>query len=110
MNWIVNAAQHGRRDTDMVISERSAAHEVIVRVTDRGLGMRSQSLASICRPFVQHTRGLGSKAQMKGSNCLGLYIAREIAGRHGGQIHVASREAEGTTLTVTLPLHYGRKG
>jgi signal transduction histidine kinase len=35
---------------------------------------------------------------------LGLAITKDIVGRHGGHIDVASKLGVGTTVTVTLPL------
>jgi signal transduction histidine kinase len=35
---------------------------------------------------------------------IGAYEAREIARAHGGRLDVASREGEGTSFTITLPL------
>lgn len=35
---------------------------------------------------------------------VGLFLAREIARRHGGDVRVASRPGEGTTVTLSLPL------
>jgi K+-sensing histidine kinase KdpD len=45
-------------------------------------------------PQTSHIRGTG----------LGLYMARGIARRHGGDIVVTSAVRHGTTFTVTLPL------
>ena len=35
---------------------------------------------------------------------LGLFIAREMVGAHGGTIEVRSTEGEGTTFVIRLPL------
>ncbi|WP_287815441.1 ATP-binding protein, partial [Pseudomonas sp.] len=34
---------------------------------------------------------------------LGLFIVREIAIAHGGEVAVSSSDADGTTFTVTVP-------
>ena len=39
-----------------------------------------------------------------GGHGLGLAIARAIAEEHGGNLSVASTQAEGTVFTATLPL------
>ncbi|WP_263974684.1 sensor histidine kinase [Pseudomonas sp. Marseille-Q5115] len=35
---------------------------------------------------------------------LGLFIVREIARAHGGEVEVASEEGSGTLFTATLPV------
>jgi len=35
---------------------------------------------------------------------LGLYISQQIVRAHGGEIEAHSREGEGTTMTVWLPV------
>ena len=41
-----------------------------------------------------HIRGTG----------LGLYVARQLARMHGGDIDIRSRRRVGTTVVVTLPV------
>jgi len=41
---------------------------------------------------------------------LGLAVAYGIIQRHKGRIEVQSKEGEGTTFTIYLPLHHEEKG
>lgn len=40
---------------------------------------------------------------------LRLYLAREIARHHGGDILVASRESRGSRFTLALPINAARR-
>ncbi|HEX2201666.1 MAG TPA: HAMP domain-containing sensor histidine kinase [Longimicrobium sp.] len=66
------------------------------RVSDNGPGITPENLQQIFQPFVS-TKGKGMG--------LGLAICREIVESHGGRLEVQSAVGEGTTFTVTLPLH-----
>lgn len=66
------------------------------RVSDNGPGISPENLGKIFQPFVS-TKGKGMG--------LGLAICREIVESHGGRLDVQSVLGEGTTFTVTLPLH-----
>ena len=48
------------------------------------------------------TRGARARPAGPGS---GLSIARHVAQNHGGRVEVESREGEGSTFTLVLPLH-----
>lgn len=74
---------------------------VEVAVTDSGPGIPPDELANIFERFyrVDHSR-----ARADGGAGLGLSIANWIAKAHGGEVRVASKEGEGTTFTVRLPL------
>ncbi|RLE21633.1 MAG: hypothetical protein DRJ65_15630, partial [Acidobacteria bacterium] len=46
----------------------------------------------------------GKKHAPQGTG-LGLAIAREAVEAHGGSLELQSREGEGTTATVSIPVH-----
>jgi PAS domain S-box-containing protein len=68
-----------------------------VRVTfaDTGSGIVPEALPHVFEPFyTTKPEGLG----------LGLYITHNIVEEHGGRIEVESKQGEGTTFTVWLPV------
>ncbi len=67
---------------------------------DTGLGISAEELPSIFEPFY---RGNDARATSEEGSGLGLPIAREIVGAHGGSLEVKSSEGQGSTFTVWLP-------
>ena len=70
-------------------------------VQDHGIGISADQIpvlfsrfGRLVTPETGHIRGTG----------LGLYLAREIARLHGGDITVESEPGAGSTFTLTLPL------
>jgi signal transduction histidine kinase len=57
--------------------------------------------------FQRFFRATNVSVQQIGGLGIGLYVAHEIVRRHGGMIDVQSREHEGATFTVRLPLAEG---
>jgi len=70
---------------------------VEVSVSDTGQGIPEADASRIFDPFFT------TKPPGQGTG-LGLSIAYDIVKSHGGDIRVRSREGEGTTFSVTLPL------
>jgi two-component system NtrC family sensor kinase len=68
-----------------------------IHVSDSGHGIPEHILQSIFDPFFT------TKSTGKGTG-LGLSVSLGIARSHGGDIRVRSREDEGTTFTVLLPI------
>jgi signal transduction histidine kinase len=68
-----------------------------IHAADSGSGIPEHILQSIFDPFFT------TKATGRGTG-LGLSVSLGIARSHGGDIRVASREGEGTTFTVLLPI------
>jgi signal transduction histidine kinase len=103
-NLLVNAAQHGARESPVMIDARGDAEGITVKVTNYGPAIPADSLQAIFKPLVQlPTEGEDEDARPRTSLGLGLFIAREIAVAHGGELAVESDEVAGTTFTLRLP-------
>jgi two-component system sensor histidine kinase PilS (NtrC family) len=75
---------------------------VRIAFADTGMGMSPQQVEHLFEPFSSTTGGTG----------LGLSIVYQIIRDHGGTINVRSREGQGTTITIDLPIgdqHTGEK-
>jgi len=81
-------------------SERAPA--VQVSVTDTGMGIKEEDMALLFTPFRQIDSTLARKHEGTG---LGLAISRRMVELMGGRIEARSTWGQGSTFTVTLPLH-----
>jgi signal transduction histidine kinase/ActR/RegA family two-component response regulator len=70
---------------------------VHIAMTDTGVGMKPAVLARASEPFFT-TKPVGQ------GTGLGLAMARGFAEQSGGAFHIASRDGEGTTVSIWLPL------
>jgi signal transduction histidine kinase/CheY-like chemotaxis protein/HPt (histidine-containing phosphotransfer) domain-containing protein len=73
---------------------------VVIQVTDTGLGIAPEKLASI---FEKFTQADGSITRKYGGTGLGLAITRRLVEMHGGDVRVESELGKGSTFRVTLP-------
>ncbi|MBR9976298.1 MAG: HAMP domain-containing protein, partial [Bacteroidetes bacterium] len=72
-----------------------------VEVSDTGIGIPHEELDSIFDRFYRVDK---QRARSHGGAGLGLSIAQWIVRMHKGSINVRSREGEGTTFTVDIPI------
>lgn len=98
MNILVNAAQAIETAGNIHIKTWADTKNVFISVADTGKGIPPEIMNRIFEPFFT-TKDIG---QGKG---LGLSVSYDIVRRHGGQISVESRDGEGTTVTVALPIN-----
>ena len=102
-NLLVNAAQYGAKDQPVVMTAQGEPDMLSVTVTNHGPPIPAASLETIFKPLVQLPEDGEEDTRPRTSLGLGLYIAREIAVAHGGELAVKSDDVNGTTFTVRLP-------
>lgn len=95
-NLVANAIEHGAPGRPVTLTWRAADDGVRIDVHNEGEPIAEAELPSLFEPF---RRGQGGGVGVG----LGLFIVREIARAHGGQVEVRSTRQDGTTFTVTLP-------
>jgi two-component system sensor histidine kinase PilS (NtrC family) len=74
--------------------DRNSNNRLRIAFSDTGRGMSPDQVEHLFEPFSSTTGGTG----------LGLSIVYQIIRDHGGTINVRSREGQGTTITVELPV------
>jgi two-component system NtrC family sensor kinase len=103
INLLSNAFDALGSEGKVTVSTRLRDGMVRIAVADTGAGIAPDDLRSIFEPFYT-TKGRG-----KGTG-LGLAICRELTKALGGSIEVESAPGQGSTFTVSLPLHGGGEG
>jgi signal transduction histidine kinase len=103
-NLLVNAAQYGSHDKPVLLDANGVDPDwITVKVTNYGQPIHAESLAAIFKPLVQLPMGDEEDTRPRTSLGLGLFIAREIADVHGGELTVQSATVSGTIFSVRLP-------
>ena len=78
-----------------------AVSSLVLRVTDNGIGMGPETLATLFNSF---TQAEASTTRRFGGTGLGLAICQRLVTLMGGAIDVQSAIDEGSTFSVTLPV------
>ena len=99
-NLVSNAVKYTAAGGTVAIAARSHPEEVVLSVTDTGLGISSDDQQGLFRAFFRTTN---PEALRESGTGLGLATVATIVERHQGRVEVASRLGEGSTFTVTLP-------
>ena len=100
-NLVSNAIKFTPRGGTVEVAAGARGGQATLTVRDTGPGMSAMELEQLFQRFYRTPRAAAQQVQGTG---LGLAISRAIAEAHGGTITVASREGEGTTFTLELPL------
>ncbi len=100
---LINLTDNGLKATEfgaVTISCRSTASQLVIEISDTGIGMEEEQLDRIFERFYRVDKGR-SKAQ--GGTGLGLSIVKHIVELYNGTIEVTSKPGVGTEFTVRLP-------
>ena len=99
-NLVSNAIKYSPDGGTIEISGRALANDVIVTVSDQGVGIPPEEQSHV---FERFFRGARERNQRTPGAGLGLYLARAIVEAHGGRIWVVSTPGEGTAFSFAVP-------
>jgi signal transduction histidine kinase len=85
----------------VTIATEKAGDYAEIKISDTGVGIPKAETPKLFSKFFRASNVI--HLQTDGSG-LGLFIAKNIITRHGGQVWVESEEGKGTTITVVVPM------
>ncbi len=103
-NLLTNAIRYNHDGGRVVVTTRSAKGEVILGISDTGIGIGPEHLPHIFERFYRVDK---ARSRKDGGIGLGLAICKSIVEAHGGQITVTSRPDAGSQFEVRLPKRGG---
>ncbi|KAF0220119.1 MAG: multi-sensor hybrid histidine kinase, partial [bacterium] len=100
---INNAIKFTSSDGLVVVHSEELANEIIISVSDNGIGIDSTALPYIFERFNQAD---ASTTRKYGGVGVGLTLVKKLIEMHGGKIIVESEVGKGSTFSLSLPLSY----
>jgi len=100
-NLLFNAVKYTPENRTVHLEAKGHDDHVRIDVIDTGIGIPADELGHV---FDEFFRATNARTSEKDGTGLGLSIVKQIVKQHGGEVSVASREGQGTTFAVTLPL------
>lgn len=102
-NLIENAVKYNVEDGTVRVSVNADHKYFYISVSDSGIGIPEAAQPFIFDRFYRVDK---ARSRESGGTGLGLAITKSVVLRHKGTIKVNSRENEGTTVTVRIPLNF----
>ena len=100
LNLIDNAMKYSDDDKRLMVSLYQTDDNVVIAVTDHGIGIESRELGKIFEPYY---RASFSDTETRRGAGLGLTLVHQIVKAHGGRIEVESTPGEGSTFRLLFP-------
>jgi len=99
INLLVNSIKYGKKGGKTVVSLIDTGENILVDVTDNGMGIDTEDLPRI---FDRFYRGDKSRSRDSGGTGLGLSIVKHIIQAHKQTVTVRSKLGEGTSFIFSL--------
>jgi two-component system phosphate regulon sensor histidine kinase PhoR len=99
-NFIDNAIKYSREKPELSIQTFNIGHDLIVKVSDKGIGIEKEYQKKVFDKFFRIPTG--DVHDVKGFG-LGLAYIKMIIELHGGTVELESEKGKGTTFTIALP-------
>jgi signal transduction histidine kinase/HAMP domain-containing protein len=110
MQVIINLVSNAVKFTDegvITIKAETVKDDVVISVTDPGIGIAPSDQALVFEKFQQVGDPLTEKPKGTG---LGLAISKEIVEHHGGRIWFQSKPGEGSKFSFSIPVYHQPEG
>lgn len=106
-NFLSNAIKYSPRGKNITVVLEKKGEKLILEVKDEGQGMTIEDMNNAFKRFSKLSATPTGNEESTG---LGLWIAKEIAESHGGNVKVKSEgKDKGTVFTIELPIFENRK-
>ncbi|MEE8414516.1 MAG: HAMP domain-containing sensor histidine kinase [Dehalococcoidales bacterium] len=102
VNLVTNASKFTPEGSRITISAKEDGRNLVVRVTDTGIGITPKEQALVFQPYYQVNGGPGSG--------LGLAITKFLVELHGGRIWLESAPGQGSSFFFSLPYRPSNEG
>ncbi|WP_164470877.1 sensor histidine kinase [Vaginisenegalia massiliensis] len=99
LNLLMNSVIHNPSDTQIDCQMISQGDQILIRLTDNGVGMDEITRANI---FKKYYRGTATHSPKEGTG-LGMAVTKQIVEMLHGEIKVTSVVGQGSVFCVTLP-------
>jgi cell cycle sensor histidine kinase DivJ len=100
INLLANAIKFTPRGGTVSLAVKAAGSELLLSVSDTGIGIADSDLAYVGQPFFQARSSYDRPYEGTG---LGLSVVKGLVEMHGGTLEITSRVGEGTRALVRLP-------
>lgn len=101
LNLLSNAAKFSPPQTPIEITcHTSPTGEVVLSITDHGIGMTAKEATEVIRPFHQAHSGFARKYEGSG---LGLSIVAGLIAHHRGRLVIDSKPGIGSAISLVFP-------
>jgi PAS domain S-box-containing protein len=102
VNLLSNAVKFTPEGGDIGLEVCGIRTENVLKITvwDKGIGIQSEDLQRLFKPFVQLDSSLARQATGTG---LGLSLVHRLTELHGGRMEVESSPGQGSRFTIVLP-------
>ena len=106
-NLISNAIHYSPDEMPVSVTQKVVGGNVVlVRVTDRGIGIAPEDQKRVFERFFRVDK---ARSRQTGGTGLGLAIVKHVVANHGGNIKLWSRPGTGSTFTIELPIYTEEK-
>lgn len=101
-NLLSNAIKYTPENGKITITVRRTPGQIVVRVSDTGVGIDPALQGNIFEKFTRVDNALSNDVNGSG---VGLYLTKKIVELHKGSIEVRSVPGQGSAFIVRMPVH-----